>query len=50
MAVAAIEVGEVRIYLQDPVGLDEDDAANVEEAAPASQERLALHPRNDIME
>ena len=50
LAVAAIEEGEVRIDLEDPIGLDEEDAANVDEIAPATQERLALHPRNDIVE
>ena len=50
MAVAAVEVGKVRINLQDPVRLDEKDATDVDEVASAPQEWLALHPRNDVME
>ncbi len=50
LAVAAIKVGKVCINLEDPIGLDEEDAANVDEIASATQKRLALHPRNDIVE
>ena len=50
MAVLAVEEGEIRIYLEDPIGLNEGDATNIDETASASQERPALHPRNDIVE
>jgi len=36
LAVAAVEEGEVGVNLQDPIGLDEEDAANVDEVASAA--------------
>lgn len=50
IAFAAIEKGEIGIDLQDPVGLDDADAANIDPAASASQERLALYPRDHVVE
>ena len=46
----AIKVGKICVYLEDPIGLNESDAANVDDIASASQERPALHPGNDIVE
>lgn len=36
IAVVAVEVGEIRVYLEDPIGLNEGDAANIDEIASPS--------------
>ena len=48
--VDAMEVGEVGIDLNDPVWLDKDDGADVEEADGPGEKGFVLHPRNNVME
>lgn len=48
--IVGIKVGEISVYLQDPIRLDESDAANIYQVASASKEWLRLYPRNDVVE
>ena len=48
--VNAVEVGEVCVYLDNPVWLHQDHGPNKDEADPAGEKWFDLHPRNDIVE
>lgn len=45
-----VEVGEVGIYLHDPVRNAEDDSANEEPAPPFREKWFELHPSDDIVQ
>lgn len=44
-----VEVSEVRVDLEDPVWLRQYNRADVKQACPASEERLVLHPCDDVV-
>ena len=44
-----VEVGEIRIDLQSPIGPAEHDSDNVDEGDVSRQEWAILHPGDDIM-
>lgn len=44
-----VEVSEVGVYLENPVRLRQYHRADVEQARLATEERLVLHPRDDIV-
>ena len=48
--VLAAEIGEVRVYLHDPVRLHGDDGADVDPACSLGQEWLILEPCDDVVE
>lgn len=45
-----MEVGKVCVDFDDPVGLDEQDGADEDEAGGTGEERLDLHPGDDIVQ
>lgn len=46
----AVEVGKVCIRLQDPVRKGQEERIQIQSALPRLQERLCLHPSNDVVE
>lgn len=48
--VDVVKVGEVRIGVDDPERLNEDDGADVELAGLGAEEWLALDPGDDVVE
>lgn len=46
----AVEVGEVCVDFEDPVGLGEDDGPDVEEGDGAREEGFDFHPCDDVVE
>jgi hypothetical protein len=45
-----VEVGKVRIDLQCPVGLCNDNGPDVDPTDRGAQKRLVLDPSNDVMQ
>ena len=48
--VDAVEICEVRVDLNDPIGLSENDGADKDQANWARKERLEFHPRDDVVQ
>lgn len=45
-----MEEGKVGVYLQYPVRLYQDDGTDVDEARPSGEERLVLHPSDEVVQ
>ena len=48
--VDVMEVGEVRVYLEYPIRLRQDDSADEDQTDGPGQEGLDLHPGNNIVQ
>ena len=44
-----MKVGEIRVDLDDPIRLDEDDCGDEDEADAMRQEWFDLHPRDHVV-
>lgn len=44
-----VEIGEVGVYLDDPIWLHKDDGTDEDPACISRKERLDLHPGDDIV-
>lgn len=50
LIVVGVEVGEVCINLQDPIRLDQNDGADVNETTLPLEEWFIFHPGDDIVQ
>jgi hypothetical protein len=50
MFIEVVEVCEIGVDLQHPIPLSQNHSANVDPTGGTAQERLVLHPCNDIMQ
>ena len=49
-SVNVVEVCEIGVYLEDPIGLSKYDCPYIKQGHSTTQKRLILHPRDDIVQ
>jgi hypothetical protein len=50
LGIMTTEKGKIRVDFENPIRLSEDDGPDIDAISSATEEWLALHPGNDIME